>query len=259
MNEAEWLACDDPSPMLEFLRGKASERKSRLFAVACCHRIWQFITDPECRAMVELTEQAADGIIDEQRVLSLNYDWLTDNCGGPEEPFRMAFMVAGHVGYSLLNSIHGFPDAIYDVFDDAIHTSEGTVQVLALSFSEPEDKLARYYDSKELFAVAQQRKAKAEAASCERELGERIGQSCLLRDIFGNPFRPVAIDPAWLTLKMTTRAQAIYADRAFERMPELADALQATGCGQEDILSHCRGPGPHVRGCWVLDVLLGKG
>jgi hypothetical protein len=77
-------------------------------------------------------------------------------------------------------------------------------------------------------------------------------------DIFGNPFRPVTLHPAWLTPKVKTLAQAIYDNRAFERMPELADALVEAGCSNEDILSHCRGPGPHVRGCWVVDLVLGK-
>jgi len=80
----------------------------------------------------------------------------------------------------------------------------------------------------------------------------------LLRDIFGNPFRPVTLNPAWLTPKVTTLAQRIYNDRAFDRMPELADALQEAGCDNQDVLSHCRGPGPHVKGCWVVDLVLGK-
>jgi hypothetical protein len=87
---------------------------------------------------------------------------------------------------------------------------------------------------------------------------EEQAQTGVLRDIFGNPFRPVTLDPAWLTPKVKTIAQAIYNNRAFERMPELADALAEAGCSNQDILSHCRGPGPHVRGCWVVDLVLGK-
>ena len=86
----------------------------------------------------------------------------------------------------------------------------------------------------------------------------KISVLSVLRDIFGNPFRPVIINSAWLTPKVTTLAQSIYDNRAFERMPELADALQEAGCDNQDILSHCRGPGPHVKGCWVVDLLLGK-
>jgi hypothetical protein len=53
-------------------------------------------------------------------------------------------------------------------------------------------------------------------------------------------------------------AEVIYADSAFDRLPVLADALEEAGCTISDILDHCRGPGPHVRGCWVVDLLLGK-
>jgi hypothetical protein len=80
----------------------------------------------------------------------------------------------------------------------------------------------------------------------------------LLRDIVGNPFRPVAFDPAWRSEVAVGIARGIYDERAFERMPILADALQEAGCEHPDILSHCREPGEHVRGCWVVDLVLGK-
>ena len=83
-------------------------------------------------------------------------------------------------------------------------------------------------------------------------------QAALLREIFGNPFRPIAPDPAWLTSNVVELARAIYDERAFDRLPILADALMDEGCDSEAILSHCRSPGPHVRGCWVVDLLLGK-
>jgi hypothetical protein len=80
----------------------------------------------------------------------------------------------------------------------------------------------------------------------------------LLHCIFGNPFRPVAFDPRWRTSDVTGLARAIYDDKAFERMPILADALMDAGCEDEQIISHCRGTGPHVRGCWVADLILEK-
>jgi hypothetical protein len=80
----------------------------------------------------------------------------------------------------------------------------------------------------------------------------------IMRDIVGNPFRTMTIDPAWLTSTVLTLAQGIYAERAFDRLPILADALQDAGCENADMLGHCRGPGPHVRGCWVVDLILGK-
>lgn len=80
----------------------------------------------------------------------------------------------------------------------------------------------------------------------------------VFRDIFGSPFRSESIETAWRTGAVTALADAIYADRAFDRLPILADALEDAGCTNRAILDHCRGPGPHVRGCWVVDLVLGK-
>jgi hypothetical protein len=84
-------------------------------------------------------------------------------------------------------------------------------------------------------------------------------QARLLRDIFGNPFRPVAFDPAWRTSDVLALARGIYDEKAFDRMPILADALQDAGCDATELLDHCRGTSPHVRGCWVVDLVLEKG
>jgi hypothetical protein len=82
----------------------------------------------------------------------------------------------------------------------------------------------------------------------------------MLRDIFGNPFRPVTLDPAWLTSDVLALARGIYDERAFDRMPILADALQDAGCNNDDVLNHCRDANAvHVRGCWLVDLLLGNG
>ena len=102
------------------------------------------------------------------------------------------------------------------------------------------------------------------SAICEaiRMIGNRNGEhaylATLLRDIFGNRFRPVTLDPRWLTSSVLDLARAIYDERAFERMPILADALMDAGCDNNDILNHCRNGGPHVRGCWVVDLILEK-
>jgi hypothetical protein len=88
----------------------------------------------------------------------------------------------------------------------------------------------------------------------------RAGQVSVIEDLL-NPFRPVSLDPAWLAWNDGTvvrLAQAIYDGRAFDRLPVLADALEDAGCTDAGILGHLRGPGPHVRGCWAVDLLLGK-
>jgi hypothetical protein len=90
-----------------------------------------------------------------------------------------------------------------------------------------------------------------------RMAAERAAQAALIRCLVGNPFRPSAVDPRWLTSDVTDLARGIYAERAFDRLPILADALQDAGCGDEEVLSHCRGDTPHARGCWVVDSVLG--
>ena len=101
----------------------------------------------------------------------------------------------------------------------------------------------------------------ADAERAWREVFEREQrrQVSFARDIFGNPFRPVALDPSWLTSTVAALAEGIYADRAFDQTPILADALQDAGCDSADILTHCRDPhATHVRGCWVIDLLTNR-
>jgi hypothetical protein len=92
-----------------------------------------------------------------------------------------------------------------------------------------------------------------------QDRNRRPEQAGRLREVIGNPFRLAAIDPAWLFCNegsVRKVAEAIYADRVFGEMPFLADALEDAGCTNPDILGHCRQPGPHIRGCWVLDLLV---
>ncbi|OWK46984.1 hypothetical protein FRUB_00683 [Fimbriiglobus ruber] len=88
-------------------------------------------------------------------------------------------------------------------------------------------------------------------------VAERTAQAILLRDIF-NPFRAIILDPTWQSSTVLTLASGIYTDRAFDRLPILADALEEAGCDDPDLLNHCRSEGPHARGCWAVDLLLGK-
>jgi hypothetical protein len=86
-------------------------------------------------------------------------------------------------------------------------------------------------------------------------------QTSLLRDIVGNPFRPPVIDPGWLSWQdgaVPRLARALYEERGFDHLPILADALEEAGCTDAEILGHCRGPGSHTRGCWLVDSLLGE-
>ena len=96
------------------------------------------------------------------------------------------------------------------------------------------------------------------AAGRQRFEAYRAAQAGLFRDIFGNPFRPVAFAPVWRTDTAVAIARGMYESRDFGAMPILADALQDAGCDSDDVLNHCRTPGEHVRGCWVVDLVLDK-
>jgi hypothetical protein len=97
---------------------------------------------------------------------------------------------------------------------------------------------------------------RAAADGAEQAVGR---EHCdLLRDIAGNPFRPVRFDPAWRSVLAVGLATGIYDTHDFDRLPILADALEDAGCSDADLLAHLRSPGPHVRGCWAVDLVLGK-
>jgi hypothetical protein len=233
MTEAEWLATAEPESMLDALCDAPSERKLRLFAVACCRRIWPLLADDRSRRAVELTEAWADdrraSCNLDQADLDPGYDdWL----GEVDRVWRAA-----------VEAEHAAAAGRYGG-DHAARAGAGAASSTATPTLTVED----------IQAAARA----ASAGVVGNEDRESAAQAHLLRCIFGNPFRLVALDPSWLTSTAVALAAGIYDDRAFDRLPILADAFQDAGCDNEDILTHCRGPGPHVRGCWVVDLVLGK-
>jgi hypothetical protein len=228
MTEADWLACPDPQPMLECLRGKASDRKLRLFAVGCCWRIWHLLADDRSKRAVEKAEGYADGLVPH-----IEFAAAARAALAASEPDGDATSAEDAAAAACENA----PTAVVYL---AAHAQAGINADLAAQVGS--------HDTSSYERVYQV----GYATECMR-------QSDLLRDIFGNPFHPLTVDPAWLTPNVTALAGAIYDERAFDRLPILADALEEAGCDNEDVLTHCRGPGPHVRGCWVVDQLTGRG
>jgi hypothetical protein len=224
MTEAEWLACADPKKLLKRLHRRTSERKRRLFAIACCRRVWQHFRGPQCHACLEVAERYADGAAG------------ADEISTAEEAAMAAYSLCRDAGDRT-----GTPaaDAVYgatctDVgWDLADFSRTGTLAAVVAAVPPVEAKATR--------------------------AAELAAQLELVRCVFGNSFRPVTVDPHWLTATVRQLAAGIYEERAFDRLPILADALQDAGCNNDDILNHCREPGEHVRGCWVVDLLLGKG
>jgi hypothetical protein len=229
MTEAEWLECSDPYPMLEFLRDKVSDRKFRLFAVACCHRPYYQVAHKAHREAVRLAERMADEDVDEaewrvvhQAALELWRSACAESEAAQLEAPRGTPEVERLVDADMATA------AGWAILEDAW---EAAYQVTGVEWVERDE---RYAD----------------------EPGHQIA---LLHDIIGNPFRPVSLEPAWRTPAVLHLAQSIYDDWAFDQLPILADALKEAGCASREVLDHCRSPGPHVRGCWVVDLVLGKG
>jgi hypothetical protein len=117
---------------------------------------------------------------------------------------------------------------------------------------------AAWYAAASSPATAAGNAARSARYASANPLAEAASQADLLREVFGNPFRPVTFNRLWLTPAAVSLAQTIDDERDYARMPELAGALESAGCRDAEIGTHCRGRGTHVRGCWVVDRVLGK-
>jgi hypothetical protein len=257
MTESEWSRCTDPQAMLDFLRasGQVSDRKLRLFAVACCRRIWHLLPDERSRRAIEVGERYADGQVTGNQAITAgdaaaevsghNLDGIPAEVGWraaraadhllplPEEAWQLN-LVWAKVATAMEGEQLVLEGAHPELLDSWSEQSVESGRTMGWTADNPEGTLAR-----------------------------------ILREVYGPlPFRNVRIDPAWLAWHDSTvrkLAQASYDERILpegildqSRLVVLADALEEAGCTNQDLLSHCRNGGTHVRGCWVLDLLLGK-
>jgi hypothetical protein len=253
MTEAEWLACNSALHMIWHLRssGKEVKRKLRLFACGCCRRGWRFLCDKRSREAVEVSERYAEGAVATEALL----------------PAQVAAEAAARAAESRFKSTNRGWAAAW-----AVHAEWVAAEAAALAALNDSGRETEWgeVDHVEYAAVHIQ----AAAGDAARSSGlpepeardakdkEMTGQARLVRDLFGNPFHPAPlVETAWLVWNdgaVRKMAQSIYDERRFGDLPILADALEDAGCTDADILSHCRQPGEHVRGCWVIDLLLGK-
>jgi hypothetical protein len=224
MTETEWLTATDPTPLLVFLGSRGGERKLRLFAAGCCRSVWRLLTDERSQSVVIATERYAEQLATAEE-LDQACEQAGEVCG-----VANAWDAAQAVGSRY------FAGAFESVTDAAAFAACWTgmrVDRLDVAFV-------------------------ANAVTFASQAGTRRETVSFLHDIFGNPFRPVTADPPWLTSTVVALAAQMYESRDFSAMHILADALQDAGCDNLNILNHARGPGPHVRGCWVVDLILGK-
>ncbi|VTR97530.1 Uncharacterized protein OS=Sorangium cellulosum (strain So ce56) GN=sce5710 PE=4 SV=1 [Gemmata massiliana] len=244
MTEEEWLACIEPVEMLELLHARASERQLRLFGCCCCHAIRSLLSDERSQRAVAVAERFADGDADKTEL---------------EEARRESREAVRYVTGLNYVSSHGRVLASY-ARTVAKRSAEAATEVAGKSVG----KVAAAISSATLEAAAEAagleggRQGQASLFGHLQFGADRAQQSTFLRDIFGNPFRPVTFSPSWRTSTAVALAGQMYESRDFSAMPILADALQDAGGDSADVLDHCCGPGPHVRGCWVVDLVLGK-
>jgi hypothetical protein len=230
MTEAEWEACADAEILLEFLRGGLSDRKLRLFAAGSVRHFWDLLIDPRSREAVTVAESVADRLN-----LGIGLRAAYENAWGavPEIPS------ARNVHVSAARA------AGRTVEENSLDASQLTWNEIVGLHADLREEDAPY---DERYSLHFQGRAE----------GERF-LAGMVREIFGYPFRPVTFNPTWRTSDVMLLANGIYAERAFDRMPILADALQDAGCDSDAVLDHLRDPdATHVRGCWALDLVLGK-
>jgi hypothetical protein len=198
--------------MLPVLADTVSKRKLRLFACACCRRVWDLLPDRRSRRAVEVAERFADGqATDAERAAA----WSAATAVEPAEVYSADRRIAA---------------AAYARYVAAAAT-------------------AGFANDAAAYAIA-------DYAATPPEV-----QCALLRDIFGNPFQPAPLDPRWLLWgggAVRELAQAIYDNRRFGDLPGLAELLAQAGCNDPDLLGHCRWGKDHARGCWAVDLLLGR-
>jgi hypothetical protein len=227
MTEAEWLACEDPELLVIYivnLEGRVPSRKMRLFACACCRRLWRKIPDRPCKTAVEVAEHFADAKISRRSLAAI---------AAEAEQFRVS-------NYEDNSPLHR-----------AAAGACSTVWPIR--------------NQTEAFDVGTQASRWMRGIADEGEKQESLAHCRWMREIFGNPFKPASIESGWLTPSVTALAQTAYDERLLPsgeldtaRLAVLSDALEDAGCTDADILGHLRDAGPHVRGCWVLDLLLGR-
>ena len=242
MTEAEWRTSGHPGEMVAHLqtlgkhRQPGAGRKPRLFSVACCRRIEHLMDSPDSRAAVAFADAHA----------GVPMKGLRGR--GPVERAARAVYRAAATRLAELAPGHE-PDGS----DTACLAAHAAVWVVAPDAT----AAARHIQSSAVSAVMTFVIPRG-SDELDTFFAEQQAQADLLRCVFGNPFRPVAVDPDWRTATVVALATTIYEGRAWDRLPVLADAREDAGCADPDVLGHLRGPGPHARGCWVVDLLLGK-
>jgi hypothetical protein len=247
VTKKEWLECrsmEDMPKNLDYCFGRCGV----LFAAACCRSVWHLLPDEPGRVTILAADRYADG-------------------NATREELEAAEQRAYEVGEAMFESM----PALAWKASPAWHAMWAAASFTgAMSGRRPLSGASSHVRHAVAWEEAAAPEQRAERERLMRE--EAARQWGLVLDIFGNPFRPVSLNPSWLTPSVVALASAAWEHRVApdparsgwlvldgERLAVLADALLDAGCGDEELLGHLRGPGPHCWGCHALDALLGKG
>jgi hypothetical protein len=249
MTEAEWLACTDPRPVLRSLAGKVGPRKMRLCAAACCRRVWHLLPDERCRRAVEVAERYADRLASRQDLAAAH--------AGASAACQAASAASGRFGpFALMGATYAAQTVAWST-----HPTKRTYGSSAADSAEAAVTYSAFSGIalRSVFTDADHERWSTTHAS------ERAAQVLLLRDVLGAASLPAVGGAAWRTADVVRLAEAAYEERTLPagtlgpaRLAVLADALEEAGCADAELLGHLRGPGPHVRGCWAIDLLTGR-
>jgi hypothetical protein len=245
LSESQWLAGPTVAEMTDFIADVGSERKLRWFVHACCERVGRVMLDPRIRIAHAAVARYADG------------ECTRDELG---------------VCWNRVGAAKAAVEAPL-VRDGCLYTTAESLAASAVLYACNPSYVSAFrkpfYRNATVTAAANAALVAAGSIAYERterrsdsdatQAAEAAAQSCLLCDIFGNPFRSAIFSPSWRTDTALALVRQIYESREFGAMPILADALQDAGCDNTDVLNHCRDANQvHVRGCWVVDLVLGK-
>jgi hypothetical protein len=222
----------DVESLLATVLPSASERKLRLFACACARCYWYDFEHPRSRQAIEAAERHADGLVDERE-------------------YRIAAQSAAAVARAVRWSDTPEWEAVGRVYllrSLARDASQWNVRASVLQAVRSATSLA-YFEAR---GAAGGTKPLWSPESLQGALCQRF------RDVFGPCEPPDAAVLAWNDQAVRHVARAVYDEGDFARLPILADALEDAGCADAELLAHCRGPGPHVRGCWAVDAILAR-
>jgi hypothetical protein len=258
-DEERWLTSTDPEEMLRLLPSAAEARKLCLFAIGCARRARDLLADSQhdsscagepfdsvdrlCETLLATSEEVVDGpaaqqkLVHGHRVLAMMLE-VTRPIADKGPALRLCHAVSWSVHAACQGSFNRdglLPgELLWRARQSATYAVQAFIQKALIQT--PQDMI-RFVE----FSVARV---------------ESAHQAGLLRETVGNPFCPSALDPSWRTDTVARVARSVYDDRRFDELPVLADALEDAGCTNKEILDHLRGPGPHERGCWALNLLL---